>query len=153
MESWLKKGDNLLTSYLYKIIGVYPQILDSVIRDWLEPPRSLKSPQPNYPDLLNPIYLCMVEVSAKSGKDNTGTLSLVINRVRLKENLPKSKLTFKGGGGPLKAINFDSFFTFSLDFFYPRRLHCYIFTPPTYRTTMLRFCISYRISTFHTETS
>jgi hypothetical protein len=60
-------------------------------------PSSLESPQPNYPDLLNPIYLCIVEVSAKSGKDNISTLSLVINRVRLKENLPKSTLAFKGG--------------------------------------------------------
>jgi hypothetical protein len=29
-----------------KIIGVYSQIFDSVIHDWLEPPRSLESPQP-----------------------------------------------------------------------------------------------------------
>jgi hypothetical protein len=30
--------------YLYKIIGVH--VFDSVIRDWLEPPPSLESPQP-----------------------------------------------------------------------------------------------------------
>jgi len=40
-----------------------------------------------------------VEVFAKSRKDNTGTLSLVINKVRLKEDLPKSALAFKGGVG------------------------------------------------------
>jgi len=54
---------------------------------------------PNYPDFLNLIYLRIVEVSAKSRKDNTGTLSLVINKVRLKEDLPKSALAFKGGVG------------------------------------------------------
>jgi len=62
---------------------------------------SLESPWPNYPNLLNPIYLCIVEVSAKSGKGSTSTLNLVINRVRLKENLPKSTLAFKGGGRDL----------------------------------------------------
>jgi hypothetical protein len=111
------------------------------------------SPQPNYLDLLNIIYLCIVEVSAKSGKDSTSTLSLVINRVRLKENLPKSTLAFKGGGGVLlKAVNFNNFLSFTLDFFYPQHLHNYIFTPPTCRATMLRFYISYQVSTFHTET-
>ncbi len=81
---------HLRISYLYKIMGVCSQLLDLVICDWLEP-------QVNYPDLLNPIYLCIVEVFVKSKKDNT--LSLVINRMRLKENLPKNTLTFKGGGG------------------------------------------------------
>jgi hypothetical protein len=94
-----------------------------------------------------------VEVSTKSRKDSTSTLSLVINRVGLKENLPKSALLFKGGeGDPLKAINLESFLSFTLDFFYHRRLHCYIFTPPRCRATMLRFFISYRISTFLGET-
>ncbi len=83
---------HLRISYLYKIMGVCSQLLDLVICDWLEP-------QVNYPDLLNPIYLCIVEVFVKSKKDNTNTLSLVINRMRLKENLPKNTLTFKGGGG------------------------------------------------------
>jgi len=87
-------------------------------------PPGLESPRRNYPDLLNPIYLCIVEVSAKSGKDSTITLSLVINKVRFKENLPKSTITFKGGGGPLKAINFDSFMSFTPGFFYPTMLLC-----------------------------
>jgi hypothetical protein len=67
---------------------------------------SVESPQPNYPDLLNPIYLCIVEVYAKSGKDNTSTLSLVINKVRLKENLPKNTLAFKGGWVTSKSHQF-----------------------------------------------
>jgi hypothetical protein len=87
-------------------IDVCPQLFDSIIHDWLKPPRSFENPQPNYPDLLNPIYLCIVEVFAKSGKNNTNTLSLVINRVRLKENLPKSTLTFKGGGGTSESHQF-----------------------------------------------
>jgi hypothetical protein len=77
-----------------------------VIRDWLEPPGSLESPQPNYPNLLNPIYLCIMEVFTKSGKDNTNTLSLVINRVRFKENLPKNTLSFKGEGGTSESHKF-----------------------------------------------
>ncbi len=88
--------------------------------------------------------------TAKSRKDSTSTLSLVINRVKLKENLPKNVQGW--GGGPLKAINFESFLSFTLDFFYPWRLHCYIFTPPGCRTTMVRFFISYRVSTFRAET-
>jgi hypothetical protein len=40
----------------------------------------------------------IIEISVKSGKDNTSTLSLVIHRVRLKRNLQKSTLGFKGRG-------------------------------------------------------
>jgi hypothetical protein len=31
---------------LYKIISICSQIFDSIISDWLEPPRSLENPQP-----------------------------------------------------------------------------------------------------------
>jgi hypothetical protein len=43
----LPKGQNPLSYYLHsnEIIGVCPQIFDSVICDWPEPPRSLESPQ------------------------------------------------------------------------------------------------------------
>ncbi len=37
-----------ISSILYKIVIVCPQIVDSVICDWLEPPWSLKSPQPKW---------------------------------------------------------------------------------------------------------
>jgi hypothetical protein len=41
----------------------------------------------------------LVEISVKSGKDSsTSTLSLVIHRVRLKENLQKSTLAFRNSG-------------------------------------------------------
>jgi hypothetical protein len=39
-----------------------------------------------------------IEVSVKSGKNRTSTLSLVIHRVRFEINLQKSKLALKGGG-------------------------------------------------------
>jgi hypothetical protein len=41
--------------------------------------------------------LDIIEISAKSGKDGTSTLSLVISRVRFFKNLQKSTLAFKGG--------------------------------------------------------
>jgi hypothetical protein len=47
-----------------------------------------------------------MEVSAKSRKNNTNTLNLVINRVRLKENLPKITLAFKGGKGTFESHQF-----------------------------------------------
>jgi hypothetical protein len=53
----------------------------------------------------------IIEISIKSGKDSTSTLSLVIHRVRLEKNLQKITLAFKGGGGGgveiNKNINFD----------------------------------------------
>jgi hypothetical protein len=46
---------------------------------------------------LHPNLTSLIEISAKSGKDSTSTLSLVINRVRFKKNLPpNSTLAFKG---------------------------------------------------------
>jgi hypothetical protein len=39
----------------------------------------------------------VLEISVKSGKDSTCTLSLVIHRVRFEKNLQKSTLTFKWG--------------------------------------------------------
>jgi hypothetical protein len=39
----------------------------------------------------------VLEISVKSAKDSTCTLSLVINRVKFEKNLEKSTLTFKGG--------------------------------------------------------
>jgi hypothetical protein len=38
-----------------------------------------------------------LEISEKSGKHSTSTLILVIHRVRLKKNLQKSTLAFRGG--------------------------------------------------------
>jgi hypothetical protein len=38
-----------------------------------------------------------IKISVNSGKDSTSTLSLVIHRARLKKNLQKSTLAFKGG--------------------------------------------------------
>jgi len=43
----------------------------------------------------------------KSGKDSTSTLSLVIHRVRLKRNLQKSLLGFKGRGETQETIGSD----------------------------------------------
>ncbi len=37
------------------------------------------------------------EISVKSGKDSTSTLSLLIHRVRSKKNLQKSTFAFNGG--------------------------------------------------------
>jgi hypothetical protein len=39
----------------------------------------------------------VLEISEKSGKDSTSTLSLVIHRVRFKKNLQKRALAFNGG--------------------------------------------------------
>jgi hypothetical protein len=39
----------------------------------------------------------IIEISVKSGKDSTRTLSLVIDRVRLNKNLQKSTLAFNWG--------------------------------------------------------
>jgi hypothetical protein len=38
-----------------------------------------------------------IEISIKSRKDTTSTLSLVMHRMRLKKILQKSTLAFKGG--------------------------------------------------------
>jgi hypothetical protein len=43
-------------------------------------------------------YIHIYEISVKSGKDSTSTLNLAIHKVRLKINLQKSTLAFKGGG-------------------------------------------------------
>jgi hypothetical protein len=40
--------------------------------------------------------LVSIEISVKPGKDSTSTLSLVIHRVRLKKNLHKNTIAFKG---------------------------------------------------------
>jgi hypothetical protein len=56
----------------------------------------------------NPQKNLTIEISIKLGKDSTGTLSLVIHRVRFKKkNLQKSTLAFKGGDETQKTINFD----------------------------------------------
>jgi hypothetical protein len=39
----------------------------------------------------------IIEISVKSGKDSTSTLSLVIQRVRFLKNLQKSTLAFNRG--------------------------------------------------------
>jgi hypothetical protein len=57
----------------------------------------------------------IIEISVKSGKDSTSTLSLVIHRVRLKRNLQKSTLGFKGRGETQ-----DGFLSFTLSFFFFR---------------------------------
>jgi hypothetical protein len=50
----------------------------------------------------------ILEISVKSGKDSTSTLSLVIHRVRLKKKKPAKKyISIQGGGEPQKTINFD----------------------------------------------
>ncbi len=38
-----------------------------------------------------------IEISVKSGKDNTNTLSLVIHRVRFKKALQKKHISIQGG--------------------------------------------------------
>ncbi len=95
--------------------------------------------------------LCIVEVSTKSGKDNTSTLSLVTNRVRLKENLPKSTLALKGGGDLWKPS--------ILIVFWVSPLISFIFGVSTAIFSLLvhveLLCWDFafrRVSTFHTQT-
>jgi len=66
----------------------------------------------------------IIEISVKSGKDSTSTLSLVIHRVRFKRNLQKSTLGFKGRGETQETI--DGFMSFTLSFFFfLSASHCY----------------------------
>jgi hypothetical protein len=79
-------------------------------------------------------------VIRKVRQHSTRTLSLVIHRLRLKNNLQKSTLAFKGGGGAetQKTINFGGKLSFSLSFLFPKRLHCcYILTAPTCTSTII----------------
>jgi hypothetical protein len=64
----------------------------------------------------------IIEISVKSGKDSTSTLSLLIHRVRSKKNLQKSTLAFNGGWN---SENHQIFLSFTLSFFFPEPLHCY----------------------------
>jgi hypothetical protein len=53
-------------------------------------------------NLLQFLRLYPIEISVKSRKDSTSTLSLVIHRVRLKNYLPKNTLAFKDWGVKLR---------------------------------------------------
>jgi hypothetical protein len=73
---------------------------------------------------------CSVEFSVKSGKHGTSTLSLVQNRVRLKKNLQKSTLAFKGvvGSNSEMRTTFCAKLSFhpvlTPSFVFDGRLHC-----------------------------
>ncbi len=86
----------------------------------------------------------ILELSIKSGKHGTRTLSLVQNRVRFQKILEKSTLAFKGGGVQTqKCSTFCAKLSFIL--FRPRlsfflsasTAATYIFTAPTSTTTII----------------
>jgi hypothetical protein len=52
-----------------------------------------------------------IEISVKSGKDRVSTPSLVIDRVRLKENLQKKYISIQRGVKLRKFDDFDGFET------------------------------------------
>jgi len=56
-------------------------------------------------------------ISVKSGKDSTSTLSFVIHRVGLKNNLQKSTLAIQGGHQTLETIKIVPEFSPCLSFF------------------------------------
>jgi hypothetical protein len=96
-----------------------------------------------------------LEISVKSGKDSTSTLSLVIHRMRLKKNLKKSTLALRGGETQ-KTIKIDGFLSFTLSFFSPERLHCcYIYFHCSYLNRYYNssrtLCIICWDSAFRTE--
>jgi len=65
-----------MLSTLYKIIGVCPQIFDSIIHDWLEPPQSLESPQPKRVAVKPPVekseMVFLFQVMPLGGKEQDG---------------------------------------------------------------------------------
>jgi hypothetical protein len=82
---------------------------------------------------------CTLEISVKSGKDSTSTLSLVIHRVRFKNNLQKSTLAFKGGwGGETQETIFDGFLSFFFSLSASTAAAATkIFTAPTFTATII----------------
>jgi hypothetical protein len=84
----------------------------------------------------------VLEISVKSGKESTNTLSLVIHRLRFEKNLQKSTLTFKEGGPGVetqKTSNFDgSWVSPCLSFCLSGSTAATsIFTAPTCTTTII----------------
>jgi hypothetical protein len=70
-----------------------------------------------------------IEISVKSGKDSTRTLSLVIHRVRFKTRFKTKPAKMyisiqQGVKETQKTVNFDGFLSFTLSFFFPDHLHC-----------------------------
>ncbi len=88
-----------------------------------------------------------IEISVKSRKDTTSTLSLVIHRVRLKKNPQTSILAFKGGvklrKPPCLSFVLESLYCRYIDF------HCsYMYS---YYNSSQTLCIQCWDSAFHSE--